>query len=340
MAPGGCSSHLPENIEVFEVSERLAPFLLFSTILALRTCRKRQFDIVMGGSGLVAPTLWLIARIFDHKVMAYLHGLDLVVGSSLYQWIFIPCIRRLDHVIANSRNTRRLALDKGVPKERVNIINPGTRIPDIPDNNVLIQFRTQHQIQFQKVILFVGRITTRKGLSRFIERCLPVILAAEPQSGLVIVGKNPQHSLNQMGEEKEVLAAVSKLEEQTRVLFLGELTDSDLEACYAMADVQVFPLVETSGDVEGFGMVAIEAAGLGTPTVAFDVGGVADAISDSSGSLVLEDDYTTFANNVIDVLRLNQPSIDSCRSHAKLFSWDRFNTQIRRTIEETVAESR
>jgi phosphatidyl-myo-inositol dimannoside synthase len=105
IGPTGCSRHLPSQVTVLETSEKLVPFLLISTWLSIKACHKESFDVVIGGSGLVAPNLYLLSRLYNCKTTIFLHGLDLVFDSFLYQTIFIPCIRRASRVIANSRNT-------------------------------------------------------------------------------------------------------------------------------------------------------------------------------------------------------------------------------------------
>jgi phosphatidylinositol alpha-1,6-mannosyltransferase len=87
------------------------------------------------------------------------------------------------------------------------------------------------------------------------------------------------------------------------------------------------------GDVEGFGMVAIEAAASGTPTVAFDLGGVADAISKENGHLVPPGDYDSFASRVAQVLQSNEPNADQCITHARRFTWKLYNERMRQLIE-------
>ena len=336
IGPRGCKEQLPENIQVLETSEKLVPFLLCSTLLALRACQKTRFNIAIGGSGLIAPTLRILAGAYKLETIVYLHGLDLVLDSALYQRIFVPCITLIDKIIVNSRNTERLAVGKGVDPQRVNVIHPGTFITDRPDEAAVRQFRAHHKIRFTKVMIFVGRITRRKGLSLFIERSLPLILRSQPESGLLIVGDNPKDSLNQLGEAERVLSIISEHEFEDRVLFLGRLSDSDLETCYALADVQVFPLTEVFGDVEGFGMVAIEAAALGTPTVAFDTGGVGDAITPGNGKLVSPGRYDEFASDVVEILRHpeNIPNTNSCIEHASHFSWEIFHEKFSRVLTE------
>ncbi len=336
IGPRGCKAHLPRDTTVYEASSNLGPFLLLSTWLALRACRKNHFDVVVGGSGLVALTLRILSLLFASKTVVYLHGLDLVVDSAIYQRLFVPCIRHIDRIAINSRNTRDLAVMKGIDQNRMQVINPGASQPAPADCAARLDFRQRHAIPFERYMVFVGRMTRRKGLSHFLQHTLPLILDSDPDVGLVVVGTDPAESLNQLGEHAEVLQALSTPALEKRVVFLGQISDRDLEICYADATVQVFPLVQIPGDVEGFGMVAIEAAACGTPTVAFDLGGVADAISENNGYLVPPGQANLFASAVLKILQDGEPNSELCLTHARQFTWQIYNDKMRTLIDTLV----
>lgn len=333
IGPKGCKQHLPPAISVYETSPQLARFLMQSTWLALRACRKIRFDMVIGGSGLIGPTLRILAWRFRCKTLVYLHGLDLVVDNLLYQLLFVPSLRKIDSVAVNSRNTRDLAVAKGIDEHRIAVVNPGTSLPAPIDIASRLEFRRRHAVHFERYLVFTGRMTKRKGLSVFLQHILPLILECEPDIGLVVVGAAPQDSLNQLGEQAEIQQQISAQRLQTSVTFLGNLSDRDLEICYAEAALQILPLIEVPGDVEGFGMVAIEAAASGTPTVAFELGGVADAISDLNGFLVPPGDFESFAKFTVRTLRESEPTSEQCLAHAQNFTWQIYNRKMRQLID-------
>tara|TARA_R110000823_G_scaffold198080_7_gene329237 strand:- start:43405 stop:44475 length:1071 start_codon:yes stop_codon:yes gene_type:complete len=333
IGPKGCSTHLPAQAKVFEVPARLAPFLLRATILSLKLYRQQRFDLIIGGSGIVAPSLRLLSAIYRCKTMLLVHGLDIIVASTLYQRLFVPCIRGLNKVVANSTNTRQLCIDKGIDPARISVINPGVSLQTIPGKEIRQRFRGDKGIAFDRYLLFVGRLTQRKGLSRFLRESFPAIQSQAPDLGLVVVGDDPGNSLNKLKEQAAILQAIEDTGLADSVLFLGEVDDQALQLCYSEAATLIFPLVDIPGDVEGFGMVAVEAAACGTPTVAFRLGGVEDAISEENGYLVPPGDYGGFTRAVLRSLDSETPSPDECVSFAQKFAWNHYHAQIRSEVE-------
>ena len=336
IGPTGCRSQLPNSIQVYECSPSLARFLIGSTWHGLRIARQQTFDVVIGGSGLIGPTLWLLKRLYKLRTLVLVHGLDLVVENRLYQGVFVPALQSVDQVVANSRNTRNLAIEKGIVPEHITVIHPGTHIPETPSAERQQAFLEKFQIPFDRYMLFTGRITRRKGLSAFIRNCLREILEAFPDSGLVVVGDEPGDALDGRGEKAEVLREIAERGLWNRVIFTGEVDDDDLACAFACAAVQVFPLSPVKGDVEGFGMVAVEAAAQGTGTVAFNLGGVADALPPGNGDLINTGDYRALTRAVCQHLQAGDKAVQAFVSHAGRFAWPRYHGEIRALVESLV----
>jgi phosphatidyl-myo-inositol dimannoside synthase len=313
-------------------------FLGEALFRALRLAREVRPSHVVAGSGLCAPIAWLASRSVGAQAIVYVHGLDIVTDNQVYQRLWLPFIRRCDVCIANSANTARLAREAGVPAERIRIVNPGVTLPmTAPEADAVESFRTLRGWQGRRVLLCVGRLTERKGLLDFVRDVLPRLLESDPGLLLAVVGNDAPDALLQgrTGIRAAVTEYAAVMGFQDNVAMYGELTDEALNCAYAAADVAVFPVKTIPGDVEGFGMVAIEAAAQGLPTVAYAVGGVPDAIDDGvSGLLVPAGDSVAFAAAVNAVLARGRTDFaDGCRAFAQRFAWSHFGDGIRRAMD-------
>lgn len=262
----------------------------------------------------------------------YLHGLDIVAPSRVYQWLWLPFIRRCDLILANSTNTASLARARGVPSGRIRILHPGTDLPEL-NAEAAGDFRKHYDLEKRPVLLTVGRLTRRKGLVEFVTKALPDVVANYPGVLLLVIGDEAVDALHtQTGSERErILVAARSAGVEHSVRFLGRCSEAVLSAAYQAADLHVFPVLEMPGDVEGFGMVALESAAHGLPTVAFAVGGVPDAVQDGhSGCLVAPGDYRGFGKAIS--ARLAQPRDDAkvaaCRAFAGGKTWPLFGERL------------
>lgn len=334
VAPAG--SVVPERVGLSEVPLRpLARFLLAAQLSALREARWWRPDVVLAGSGLTALPALLAARGAGARAVAYVHGLDLAVDHPLYRALWHPALRRMDRIVANSRPTAALARSIGVAETRIGIVHPGVeRPPALTDEHAIAAFRREHALGNRRLLLSVGRLSERKGLREFVERALPRIVEAEPGVLLLVVGDVPRNALRAGSQSPESIRAVARnagVEENVRLL--GLLDEVSLKRAYRAADVHIFPIRQLANDPEGFGMVAIEAAAQGLPTVAFAVGGVVDAIDDgASGCLIAPDDYAAFAGAVTATLARRENLRASCIAFASRFAWPEIGAQLGRQL--------
>lgn len=333
VGPRGSRAFAPEGTPVRELPSGPLPLTIAAGIAAaVASALRSRPDIVLAGSGLMAPAALAAAGSVGALPAVYLHGLDIVVPHPLYRAAWLPCIRRCRRVLVNSLNTQRLAVAAGVDAGRIHVVHPGVASP-VLDAGARARFRSRHGIgQDAPVLLSVGRLTRRKGLVEFVERCLPRIVAQQPRARLAIVGDEAADALHPgMGAGiGGVLAGARGANVAEAIDWLGPCSDQELAEAYQAADLLVFPVRDIPGDVEGFGMVAIEAAAHGLPTVAFGVGGVPDAVATGqNGQLVEAGDYVAFADAVLDALV--HPDIrgrsEAARRFAGRFGWERFGDE-------------
>lgn len=339
IGPSGSAAQRPAAVPVTEVPLRPLPrFLLASAWQAVAVARRFQPHIVLAGSGLTAPAAWLAARASGARAHVYLHGLDAAVQHPAYRAVWHPAIRRMDGVIANSQPTAELARNLGVAAEKIRIVHPGVTLPTAPQSPAALQdFRQRHQLGNKRLLLSVGRLTTRKGLREFVQQALPAIVQAAPDTLLVVVGDAPADSLHASVQTRASIQAVADAAGIGQHLrFLGVITDPQELACaYESATLHIFPVRHLPGDPEGFGMVAIEAAAHGLPTVAFATGGIVDAVTEGeSGHLVAPGDYPSLAQAALQMLA-DGPGAWQTRASAfaAQFAWPVMGQKLRDTLQ-------
>jgi phosphatidylinositol alpha-1,6-mannosyltransferase len=130
------------------------------------------------------------------------------------------------------------------------------------------------------VVVCVSRLVPRKGQDTLI-RAMPRILAAEPDAVLLIVGDGPYgKDLRRLARETGVAGSVR---------FTGAVPWEELPAHYGAGDVFAMPCRTRRGglDVEGLGIVYLEASATGLPVVAGDSGGAPDAVLDGETGWVV-----------------------------------------------------
>ncbi|KAB0548052.1 glycosyltransferase family 4 protein [Pseudomonas argentinensis] len=335
VGPSGAAALKPETVTLDEVPLKPLPlFLLLSFLKGLWIALRWKPDVILAGSGLTAPIAWLLSKWCGARSAAYLHGFDITVNHGPYRRLWRPAFKKLDRIIVNSTPTQALAIAAGVSQNNISIVYPGVSLPEASQPaESIAAFKEKYGLTGKKILLSVGRLTTRKGLREFVELALPAIVKAEPDAMLVLIGEAPKNSLGagiQTVESIQVQAEHSGVCEQIR--FLGVITDKALLAtAYEAADVHVFPVRHIPNDPEGFGMVAIEAAAHGLPTVAFATGGVVDAVAEGqSGHLVESGDYAKLAQAVLQILTSGKTAehTNTTTLFAQEFAWSYFGQRI------------
>lgn len=335
IGPTGAATVKPESVQVLESPLKpLVLFMLIALCKAFWTAMCFKPNVILAGSGLTAPLVWLVSRLTGTKAVVYLHGFDITAAHWVYQKIWVPFFRRMDCVIVNSTSTKILALNAGVLEKDISIVHPGVTLPvSAQPSNAIQSFKEKYNLEHKKILLSVGRLTTRKGLKEFVENSLAYIVQKEPDVVLVVVGESPKNSLGAgLETREEILEAARKNHIENHILFLGVIIDNEqLATIYEAADVHVFPVRHIPDDPEGFGMVAIEAAAHGLPTVAFATGGIVDAVKQNeSGWLVEKNNYEELTKQVIETLQ--QPkNIEHCQVFAKGFEWSVFGEKINKS---------
>jgi phosphatidylinositol alpha-1,6-mannosyltransferase len=272
--------------------------------------RNPRIEIIFGGSFLVTPLVLILARLFGRRAMVQAHGLDLLHPSVLYQILCVRWGKFCDRIVANSRYTASVSREKGVLPNLISIVPPGVDAERFSSSEHCTR-EAQLRLEGRKTILFVGRLARRKGVKEFVQHSLTEIVREVPNALFVIAGNNPADSLTHRDDLlSEISAVISKLGLQDHVRLMGGVDDGELIRLYRACDLVILPALRARYDIEGFGIVLLEAAAAGKPTVATRVGGIPDAVEDGkSGILVEPDDYLRLSRAIIELL--NNPTTRS-----------------------------
>ncbi len=156
--------------------------------------------------------------------------------------------------------------------------------------------RARHGLTGRPVIVCVSRLVPRKGQDILI-RALPAVRRRVPGAALLVVGGGPYRpTLERLAREQGV---------EADVVFTGSVPWEELPAHYAAGDVYAMPCrTRNRGlDVEGLGIVYLEASATGLPVIAGDSGGAPDAVREGeTGYMVAGRDVTTLGNRLVDLL--------------------------------------
>ncbi|MGY5104310.1 glycosyltransferase family 4 protein [Streptomyces sp. 900105245] len=230
--------------------------------------------------GLMAPAL---RKAGAQRLVATTHGHE--AG-----WAQLPAARQLLRRIGESTDTltylgeytrsRIAAALTPAAAGRMAQLPPGVDEKTFHPGSGGDEVRARLGLTDRPVVVCVSRLVPRKGQDTLI-RALPRILAAEPDTVLLVVGGGPyEQDLRRLARETGVDASVR---------FTGAVPWSELPAYYGAGDVFAMPCRTRRGglDVEGLGIVYLEASATGLPVVAGDSGGAPDAVLDGETGWVV-----------------------------------------------------
>lgn len=247
--------------------------------LLRRIVRMRSAEMMIAcrplSEGLVATA---VSKLTGVPFISFVHGEDVECATTSRELVAItrPVLRNACALIANSNFTRnRLIESWNVSPDKVQLMNPGVDCSRFHPSDTP---RRLDSWKRKTVILTVGRLQPRKGHDTVIQ-AIPLLIAAIPNLHYAIVGS---------GGNRERLAQLAhSLGVADRVEFLGEVDEDQLVKLFQDCDVFVMANRTIGKDVEGFGIVFLEAQACGKPVVAGASGGTADTLDDGvTGFLV------------------------------------------------------
>lgn len=282
-------------------------------------------DVILFSSMVTAGMLPFLSRRVKVPKVTINHGQDVTKPVWIYQKYLPYVFRKLNGVISVSKATHLASVERGMNPERGVVLPNGfdsRRARFLPDRDGALE-RLEHEFGMdfasRPTLLTVGRQVQRKGHVRFIREILPEI---RTDVNYIIVGDGPEY--------EAIRREIKESERPERVWLAGRQPDEILSCCYAAADLFIMPNIPVEGDMEGFGIVLLEANQAGVPAVASDLEGIRDVIEQGvNGYRVPYDKPDEFASKIDAVLNndLEKLSVSSRVYVEENFSWDRVVTR-------------
>ncbi len=275
---------------------------------------RREIDAVLFSS-MVTASLTIPLKNHLHRcgvvTAAIVHGRDVTLDVSLYQRLVPRVLSALNAVLPVSRATGEVCLERGLDADKLTVVPNGVavhRFGALGGNGdarmrLLQRFAGRDVPDRGLLLCSVGRQVKRKGFAWFVHDVMP-LLPVDVHYWLA--GDGP--------ETDDILAAAQRRGVAHRLRLLGRVSERDLELLYAGSDLFVMPNVPVAGDMEGFGVVMLEAGLSGLPTIASRLEGITDVIDEGrNGHLVSSGDAWGFSEAIMQYYRNGDRLADARR---------------------------
>jgi len=227
-------------------------------------------------------TAWLLKLITGTPYLCYVHGEDVETAatSGEHNLLVKQVCKHAERLICNSHNSANIVKRLHYAgDDKIEVLHPGVDaslfVPLAADEG----FKQQMAWQGRKVIITVGRLQERKGQDMMI-RATALLKEQFPEVLYAIIGRGDRL------ESLKVLAAELGVNEH--VQFLTEVSDPQMIQCYQQSDVFILPNRTIGNDIEGFGMVLVEAQACGKAVIAGDSGGTKETMLINESGFVID----------------------------------------------------
>ncbi|KKW23552.1 MAG: hypothetical protein UY65_C0001G0044 [Parcubacteria group bacterium GW2011_GWA2_51_12] len=257
--------------------------------------RARDFDVFHATNIFPVGFFVLIFAKFvlNKKVFLTIHGTDTITtrGSRATRFLKRYTLRKCDGIIANSRSTAKLA--SGANQLPISLFYPiyvgvDEQLFAMSADDV----RRRHGLgERDFVVLTASQLIRRKGVDNLI-RAVAAIQDGDVR--LLVLGKGP--------EEANLRRLAGDLQVADRVTFAGTVDHSRMGSYYRSSDIFALTsrFIEEEGDVEGFGIVLLEAQYFGKPVIGTNSGGIPETFRDKeTGFLVAEGDTAAMTDRIM-----------------------------------------
>lgn len=306
----------------------------FNTVRALRRIVKQhRIDEIHCGRVIhEGVSAWLLSVFTGIPYICYVHGEDVETAATSreHDLMVKQVCKGAKYLICNSHNSASIVKRLGYAGDsKMHVLHPGVDATKFCPAPLDEAFRAKMGWTDKFVILTVGRLQKRKGQDKMIE-AMPEIAKIHPNVLYVIVGhgdclQDLQSSTQQLG-----------LDDQVK--FLTSLNDQDMIQCYQQCDLFILPNRTINSDIEGFGMVLVEAQSCAKPVIAGDSGGTKETMIIGATGLVIDcTEASSIAPAVVELIsdseRMASMGVAGREHVLNTLDWQAHSLQAQRLFE-------
>ena len=278
--------------------------------------------------GVIARALKLLA---GARYNCFVHGEDVETAATSREHSLIVknVCKNASMLICNSENTanivRKLGFDSG---SKCEVLHPGVDTSRFEVAAPDTSFRQKMGWSGKRVLLTVGRLQRRKGQD-FLIKSMPALLKEFPDLFYAVVGRGECYD--------ELISLVDQHKLHDNVCVYPDMDDEALIKCYQQCDIFILPNRTIDNDIEGFGMVLVEAQVCGKPVIAGDSGGTRETMNIGKTGHIIDCSSTENLLKELSPILRNREIVDGEVDIAdyakKRFNWDQHVAKAKRLFK-------
>jgi glycosyltransferase involved in cell wall biosynthesis len=315
----GASPNVPARVSAVAAHDDPLPKRLLAFWRAAQSVAGRT-DVVDAHFALYALAPLLVGRLRRKPVVVHFQGpwaeeaVSAGDGScakrTARRLLERTAYRRADQIVVLSSPFRQTLVERyGIRPWHINVEPPGV---DLERFTIGPRERAREHLGLPAqafIAVAVRRLVPRMGLDVLVEAWADAVVNLPPESTLLIAGDGPLRT------KLASIACDSGAGDSVRIL--GRVGDDELVDLYRAADVAVVPTLHH----EGFGLVVLEAAACGTPSIVTGVGGLPESVAALDSSLVVAPGDRAALRDRLVRAQTDRPSRAAARAHAERFDW-------------------
>ena len=253
----------------------------------------------------------------NKKKICLIHGKEInhKKGSSLNKRV-LEVLNNIEIIVANSENTKNLAIQLGVKHDNIVVINPG--VDQVAELNKKTSDKVENLLKHKSPrLITVSRFDKRKNHEKII-MALRNLKQIYPNIIYICVGYG--------NEEENIKKLVAELGLQAQVMFFKDISDDLKNSLVAKSNVFVMPSIIYKTSIEGFGIAYVEAAQYGVPSLGGKDGGASDAIEHQKTGLICDGNELDEVYSSINSMLENNKYLEygkAAKQNSFKFQWNK-----------------